>query len=103
LLLLDNQRSAEAEAQFTMLGNSSDDALRLYSQAMIAILNTDFDAAREKLAEGLLRPSTNPSLSGLMQRLLDRLSQRDRFATSGAAPEAEANQLLMGAYRHVSG
>jgi tetratricopeptide (TPR) repeat protein len=103
LLLLDNKRSAEAKEQFLILDGAVDDGLRVYAQAMVEIINDDFVAAKKNLEIGLSQEPKNPALSTLMQRLLEKLSRNDASGESDIDSNQQANQLLMGAYRHIAG
>jgi tetratricopeptide (TPR) repeat protein len=100
LLLLDSQRRSEAKENFAGLSGSADAALRLFSDAMIALSDEDRDSARRKLDAGLAQPGGNPALRSLMQRVLGALAQND--AATLTAPEPPDARIRLGAYGQVS-
>jgi tetratricopeptide (TPR) repeat protein len=93
VLLLDMRRSVEAKEHFAVLRDSSDSALGLCSEAMIAVADNNLSLAKEMLARGVSEQTGNRALTKLMERLLDNLSE------AAAASDAQANDLLLGAYR----
>ena len=95
VLLLDRRRSVEAKEHFAALRDSSDPALGICAEAMIAVADNNLSLAREMLARGVSEQTGNRALTKLMQRLLDKLSE----AASAAAADAQANDFLLGAYR----
>jgi len=117
LLLLDANSIAEAKTQFAALDRSADAALRLYAEAMSELGDGQWRTAREKLELGLAQPSSNPALSALMRRWLEKLAQGQpgKAAAADAAGRAPAETAalqnsdalpredslaFLGAYRH---
>lgn len=106
-MLQDLGRGEEAVEQFKMLRASRDEALRDYSEALIALGAKDQVRAREKLALGLSRKPANTSLATAMRRLLEYLSGSTDPAKAepGASEsvrdgvERPADHMFLGAYR----
>ena len=95
VLLLDRRRSIEAKQYFATLRDSSDRALGMCSQAMIALADNNDILAREMLARGVSEQTRNRALTDLMERLLDKLSE----AAHAAGSDAQGSCVLLGAYR----
>jgi tetratricopeptide (TPR) repeat protein len=94
LLLLDRRRPAEAKQQFAKLDQSSDAALRMCCEALIALADNAVLVAQEKLAVALSLKSANSALHALIQRLLEKL------AGEGASrPLEPREQIRFGAYQ----
>lgn len=74
LLMFDRNQPAEAKSYLERLGNSQNGALRAYSQAMIAIADNQLVLARQQLAIGLSESSPDSTLSMLMRRLFERMT-----------------------------
>ena len=99
MLLLDQHRRSEARESFAALGGSSEADLRLFAEAMIAFVDDDLKAAREKLTAGLASPARNHALGGLMQHVLRTISENEP-AVSGS--RARDGRVSPGAYGRVS-
>jgi len=97
--LLDRSLFSAAKEHFAALVAGADDALRLFSEAMIALADNDPKAAQEKLAQGLSRKSSNPALSALMQQVLDKLSKAGPTTASAAGMQSEVS---LGVYRQYT-
>lgn len=100
MLLLDRGRSAEAKQQLSALRESSKPALKVFSQALLAMADANPVLAEEKLTQGLALPSDNAALSAMMQRFLDHLAKENAAAVGALTPATEVDQLYLGAYRH---
>lgn len=100
LLLLEGNLLAEAKEQFAALGGSSDQELRTCAEAMIAIAEHQPIVAREKLTAALSGKSANPALSSLMRRVLEKLA--DAQQPAAPPPDAQDNEIFLGAYRQKS-
>ena len=97
MLLVDTKNPVQAREQFSALSGSADPALRMYSEALLALADNDPAVAREKLALGLRQKSGNHALAAPMRRLLEQLATN--AAADGAAPD---NRVFLGAYRQAS-
>jgi DNA-binding CsgD family transcriptional regulator len=98
MLLVDMKHRAQAKEQFLALSRSTDPALRMYSEALLALAENDPARAREKLALGLRQKSGNPALATTMRRVLEQLSTN---TPADGAASAE-KQIFLGAYRQAS-
>lgn len=102
-LLLEKRRASEARMHLNELLESQDEALRGYSEAMLAIADTDYERARGKIAVGLTLHQTNLALARFMKTLLERLSKVDLTPGQPIAQEgADPLPRFLGAYRDVS-
>jgi Tfp pilus assembly protein PilF len=96
-LLLDANRIAEAKEQFSALSSSADEALRAYSEAMLALADKNMALARDKLTSGLSRKTNNPGLSASMRRLLEQLSAAPA-PPAGPSETKSSDAVFLGAY-----
>lgn len=104
IMLLDKSRRTEAREQFAALDRNPDPMLRTFAAAMLAFSDGDTVAARDKLNLALSQPSSNPALSALIRRLLDKLIQSESTADARGTQRTDVqdNQLALRAYTHAS-
>jgi tetratricopeptide (TPR) repeat protein len=91
MLLLDQQRRSEARESFAALGGSSDAELRLFAEAMIALLDDDLKVAQEKLTTGVASPACNHALGGLMLHVLRTISEIEPVVSGSAAQDGRVS------------
>jgi hypothetical protein len=102
-LLLERRRASESRVHLNELLASQDAALRDYSEAMLAIADTDYERARGKIAVGLTLHQTNPVLARFMKTVLENLSKLDPTPGQPVAQEGvDPPPRFLGAYGDVS-
>jgi len=75
LLLLSARRPAQAKEHLARLADTTDVALRLYAEGLMALADNDLPGAQTKIAAGLAAPSRNPGLAAMMSQLLGTYRQ----------------------------
>lgn len=75
LLLLSTRQPAEAKEHLAKLALTTDVALRLYAEGLIALADNDLARAQTKIKAGLAAPSSNPGLAAMMSQLLGTYRQ----------------------------
>jgi hypothetical protein len=102
VLLFDRNRGAEAKQHLRLLHSSADRALKLHSQALVALIDGDRVAAVEKVEQGLAVEFGNTALTAMMRRLHATLAPASRSNAELGTDVAVAfdGPINLGAYRH---
>lgn len=103
LLQLTGHRPAIAHASWEPLLELADEhPLKLFVQGFLAILEENWDRAREVILRGIERNHENAPLNddmaGVLRRI-DALQTGDRRVPGGAVAETSAAHFLIGTYR----
>lgn len=94
LLELTSGDAAAAQATWRRLDAlPSDDPLRVFKQGLIHLIRDEFQAAVERLKEGIALNTENPLLNQDMQLVIERLGA-EASAQSDAEPISAAHLLL---------
>ena len=102
LLFAQANKPEDAKAQWQQLATASDEALKVFSAAMIELLQDDKDSAARSLSLGISKCASNPALKRDMEQLLMRISSPETLTVEQNEESSESSTVstvFLGAYR----